>query len=145
MPSVRRYSQHAGNTCGSLTYGVRRYSACGRWGPVFTVFTKLLKCVHKKQKTTRFPSDSAVGPILLEFARRQSEIQNSRVYPRRGVMASQHSWAICFFWGANCPIIERLREWIMLRVRAGAMVAQAHISRGEPGAESAHRRRGDPA
>ena len=102
---------------------------------MFTVFTKLLKCVHKKQKTTRFPSDLAVGPILLEFSGRQPKIQNSRVYLPRGVMASQHSWAICFFWGANCPIIERLRERIMLRVRADAMVAQAHISRGEPGAE----------
>src|SRR4029078_3708440 len=73
MPGVRRYSQHAGNTCGSLTYGVRRYPACGRWRPVFTVFTDLLKCLHKKQKATRFSSDSAVGPILLEFSRRQSE------------------------------------------------------------------------
>jgi len=82
---------------------------------VFTVFTDLLKCLHKKQKATRFSSDSAVGPILLEFSRRQSEIQNTRVYPPHGVMASQHSWANCLSVAAKCPIIERLRERIMPR------------------------------
>ena len=82
---------------------------------MFTVFTDLLKCLHKKQKATRFSSDSAVEPILLEFSRRQSEIQNTRVYPPRGVMASQHSWANCLSVAAKCPIIERLRERIMPR------------------------------